>query len=273
MGNIILVSFADTKYRPTADRLRKEAVDFAIFSSINIPSEKDFDNIYRKKNWFRLQQKGMGYWMWKSYVVKKFYDELEEGDILFYIDAGCVLNKEGKKRFNEYIKLVAESNTGILVFQQNEHIEKYNTKADVFHFFECLDRKDITDTPQLYAGSFFIQKRTTNDRIVSMMYDICHNHFGLLSDNPSVCDNFPGFQRHKYDQSIFSVLIKLNNPVILSSEETYTSGSWDELREYPILSKRLKIFKKKSLIRHRLTFVYRRLLELLVKKNIIVFGV
>ena len=101
MGNIILVSFADTKFKPTADRLRKEAEGFGLFSSINILNENDFEGWYRKKYWFRLQQKGMGFWMWKSYVVKMYYDRLEDGDVIFYIDAGCVLNKEGKNRFNE----------------------------------------------------------------------------------------------------------------------------------------------------------------------------
>lgn len=270
MNNVIFVSFADTKFRPTAERIKKEAEDFCLFDSINIPSEKDFEKWYSHKYWFRLLQKGMGFWMWKSYIVKHYYNSLKEGDILFYIDAGCVLNIKGKDVFLEYVNQVKLSNSGILVFQQN-YKEKLYTKADVFDFLDA-NTQEFTDSYQIYAGCFFIQKRKTNDEIILRWYDICHNHFDLLSDNPSKIDNYDGFKFHRYDQSVFSVLVKKYNPVIHPIEETYPqSGNWEELVNYPILAKRLKVFDNRCKLIHKAKYPLRAILNYLVTHNFIRF--
>lgn len=271
MGSIFLVSFADSKFRPTAERLRKEAESFGVFSSINIPSEKDFDEWYRKKYWFRLMQKGMGFWMWKSYIVKKYYDTLLEGDILLYVDAGCVLNYNGIKRFTEYIDLVNSSPSGILAFMSPAHIERECTKADVLHYFGLNQDSEISKTGQLYAGAFFLRKNPVADELVDNWYGFCHNQFGLLSDNPSTIPNGSHFKFHRYDQSVFSILAKMKDAVILSTSETYTTGDWGVMSCYPILAKRLKEYSVKQKIIHRIKFPIRRILDYLVRNGIIRF--
>lgn len=271
MAKVILVSFADSKFSPTADRLRKEAEDFGFFFSINIPSEKEFDRWYRRKYWFRLLQKGMGFWMWKSYLVKKYYDQLDEGDILFYIDAGCVLNKNGIKRFNEYIKLVNDTASGIMVFQQGL-IEKQYTKADVFHYLDVETIENIINTGQIYAGAYMIKKGPIGKLLIDKVYETCHNRFDLLSNNPSKIPNYDAFVCHRYDQSIFSVVVKTFDPTILSANETYPSnGDWRSLEGYPIWSKRLKQYNKWYKILYRGKFAQRKMLDYLVRNNYIKF--
>ena len=270
MGKLVLLSFADSKYRPTGERLKKEAESFNMFTQINVLSEKDFDKWYLSKYKFRLMLKGLGFWMWKSYIVQKYYQTLEADDILLYIDAGCVINNNGKTVFSKYIDELKENKSGFLVFQQDK-IEKYWTKADVFDYLDA-NNPSITNTGQIYAGCFFVKKNPIADEIIMKWYDICHNHYRLLSDNPSVVKNPKGFIAHRYDQSIFSVLVKTVNPVIHLATETYVSDdNWESLNDYPIHVKRLKTMDKKLKLIHRIKLPLRRVLNYLVVKNIIKF--
>ena len=38
------------------------------------------------------QPRGGGYWIWKSHIIKKI-NEINDNDILIYLDAGCSINK------------------------------------------------------------------------------------------------------------------------------------------------------------------------------------
>lgn len=269
MGKLILLSFADSKFRPTGERLRNEAEIFGLFDSILIPSEKDFGIRYRKKYWFRLKQKGMGYWMWKSYLVKRTYESLNDDDILFYIDAGCVLNKEGINRFRDYINEVRSSNSGILAFQMKLKERAYS-KADLISFLN-LEEDEILNSGQLYAGCFFIRKGIVGDMFVSQWFDICHNHFDLLSDSPSRKTNDLEFVCHKFDQSVFSLLAKQYNPTIHSADETYSSDGWSKLKDYPIQARRLKVYSPAYKWIHKISYPSRLLLDYMVKHRIVSF--
>ena len=60
---------------------------------------------------------------------------MKDGDILWYMDAGCTLHKSGMTRFLEYIKMVHESPSGILSFRMS-YKQKTWTKMDVLELFD-----------------------------------------------------------------------------------------------------------------------------------------
>ena len=51
-----------------------------------------------------------------------------------------------------------------MFFQLREEF-KY-TKSDLLEYFECLNKKEITHTPQYWAGSFFIKKDLKSERFL-----------------------------------------------------------------------------------------------------------
>lgn len=103
------------------ERIKVEAINTEFFDTVNCVKEFDLPIMYRLKNIFVLNRftRGFGYWMWKSYVTKRLLAKIEEGDILFYADAGCTLNKEGKDRFNEYVDMLLKSEFSSLSFQMD----------------------------------------------------------------------------------------------------------------------------------------------------------
>lgn len=255
---IYFLSFADTKCVPMLKRIRQEANDSNFFDIIKTYNEKSFDKKYRKKyrNRFKLIR-GYGYWMWKSYLVKRELENMSNDDILVYMDAGCTINKNGAKRFYEYISYVKETKCGVLAFLQESFIENVYTKSDIFNYIGCLNNKNITDTPQFWAGAFIIRKCDHSVSFINKWYDLCHNHFDLITDSPSLINNSSNFIENRHDQSAFSVLLKLfYKPYIISYRENFTYGDFHkDLNIYPIWATRRKSFtwwgfRKMILLKH-----------------------
>ena len=59
--------------------------------------KKDSEFWVKHGNFIENNKRGYGYWLWKSYIVKKQLELMKEGDILLYADSGCVMNMNGKK--------------------------------------------------------------------------------------------------------------------------------------------------------------------------------
>jgi len=252
-SKINFVSFADKRYKPSLDRLRDELSKFKNIDSIYLFDDSSFDKEYRKIYKDRFSDKGFGFWMWKSYFVKKVLLNLNDGDYLIYCDAGCKLNFQGEQRLMEYLDIVIENETGILLFKQDGDNEKCWTKGDLFEYFSVTQDREITDTPQMFAGIIIIRKNELSKRFVNEWFNICHNHYDLLNDKPSKVVNFAEFIQHRYDQSVISVLSKIYKCAILPLTEVRSiNGDWSDYTNIPILVTRSKQMGKKDSLKYKL---------------------
>lgn len=239
VDRIVFMSFADSKYAPMLKRIKTEALNSHFFSEVRTFSEKDFEKDYKKKYKERFKLRGFGYWMWKSYMVRRMLKKMKDNDILVYSDSGCTINANAKKRFEDYISYVKQVQSGILVFAQMELLESAYTKADIFAYAGCLNDSSITSTPQFWGGIFIIRKCQQSVEFVEKWYDLCHNHFSLITDEPSKIKNFPDFIENRHDQSALSVLVKTYKPYIVDDREKYTTGSFHkELTLFPFWATR-----------------------------------
>jgi hypothetical protein len=200
---IHLVSFGNESYYNALERLLHESNPFPIS---NVCLYKDTDLVKYKDFWERHQdfiltnKRGYGYWIWKPYIVLYTLSQLKEGDILWYVDAGCSLIPTGMKRFLEYIDIVKTNESGILSFQMS-YLTKAWTKMDVLNLFDS----SLYNTGQLTACTFFLRKCENTVRLVNEWYELCCQYH-LVNDEPSILPNDDTFQEHRHDQSIFSLL-------------------------------------------------------------------
>lgn len=156
MRKIVLLSFANTDYSDSLVRLKKETEAFP-FDKRFFLTEKDLQPELRKKiHWFK-HRRGYGYWRWKGFIIYNQLQELEDDDILVYSDAGNVFNCKGIPRFLEYIKMLDNSTSGILAFQEI-YKEKVYTKADLFEFLNVNKEDPIIESNQLLSGCIFLKK-------------------------------------------------------------------------------------------------------------------
>ena len=154
-NKITLLSFGTKNLIKSASRLRKQAKNFKIYDNVKIFNEDDIlsddKKILQIKN-LSKNSKGYGFWFWKPFLILKHIKELNEGDILHYMDLGCHLNPRGIKRFKQYIDIVNRASKGILAFQyyssnSDPHLkinypirkESMYTKSDLLNFFSVLE--------------------------------------------------------------------------------------------------------------------------------------
>lgn len=222
--NIVLISFANARFKPTLIRLQNEVNELKFITSSYYFTEKDLDKEFRRNFNPSIYRRGYGYWKWKPYLSKKVMDKLETDDILIWCDAGVALNTKADNNFNYYIELVSQSKSGILAFQ-DIHIERLYNKADCLAYFGVLSNPKITDTPQYWAGCWMLKKTEKSVELLNRWYNAIMDDFDLITDKKSRLPNFPKFIDHRHDQSVFSILLKQYDIECVSYSEAIAKNS------------------------------------------------
>ena len=235
MTNIHLISFGCDKYTKSKIRLYNEAKKTEWFKTITIytPGDIDIEFKNKHKNIFKYP-KGYGYWIWKNYFIKKKLNEIDDNDILLYIDSGCTINKDAEKRFFEYIELINNSDKDILSFQL-PFMESHWTINEIFELFNITENDDNYNSKQLIGGIRFFKKTNNSLKLIDELYNIIDNNDELITDNFNKIQKNKNFKENRHDQSMISVFLKKNNASIIIDDETYPYN-----KNYPIYAARLR---------------------------------
>ena len=209
--NIYLCAFANIELMPSIIRFYNQAKESNFFDNIfiyneyNLPKDEKFETLLSHK---LVPSRGFGYWCWKPFIILKTLENLKDGDILVYADVGCHINKEGEKRFYEYLDIVIEHKA---LCYKSHWVEAHYTKADLFNYFDKLKDKNITDTSMRPATICIFEKNDINLEFVNKWLQVFYDDFSLVDDTPSKLTNLDGFIEHRHDQSVFSILSKIYN--------------------------------------------------------------
>lgn len=97
------LSFADSRMSAALERLGRQAEALDFFDEITLFTEHDLSAEFtsRMGRYLTPSCRGFGYWSWKPWVIHHVLQEMEEGDRLLYLDAGCHINANGTERFRE----------------------------------------------------------------------------------------------------------------------------------------------------------------------------
>ena len=236
-SKIYFCTFADSRLQPSLNRIRKEAKISGFFDKLFIFNEFNLNKEFKKKfkDVLKYNVRGYGYWIWKVSIIQDVLSKLEEGDFLLYTDVGCTINKRGRDRFQDYIRLVSVSELGILaVTLEDSLLERRYTKGDLFDYFKVRNVESIYNTPQLQAGVILIRKNKNADAFLKHWHESYEQDISLVNDEASKKPNFSDFIEHRHDQSVFSVLFKLNNKgVTIPLNEVWVKNPEDfELIKY-----------------------------------------
>jgi hypothetical protein len=202
--NITLINYANKGYEVAKQKLRNTALTIGNINNIIEYTYKDIDKVFLDDNKeIFAESRGAGLWLWKPYFILKTLNTLKDGEFLMYCDTAIKFVSS----IDNYINNMKGS---ILLFQHSDNwVEKEWTKADIFVHFNCKDNKEITNTKQLDASHSIWKKDDKSIEFVSEWLNLCKNkHF--IDDSPSIEPNFEGFHENRHDQSILSVLAKLN---------------------------------------------------------------
>ena len=199
---IICINYANDKFTKQQRYNNITAKFFGDFDKIISYSQNDIDTSFRDEHKDILKQDiGGGYWLWKSYFIKKTMDEINYGDFLFYCDSGAIFLNSVKKMIQEFEQL----RQPVLGFQL-PLIEKQWTKKETFVIMDAL-KEEFLNSPQLCASYIFIKKNDKSIKFVNDFLSFCINEKALI-DKIFDYTNDEKFVHHRHDQSIFSLLYK-----------------------------------------------------------------
>lgn len=196
-----LVSCATEEFYKKQKVLNESALKFGIDKVFSYTDKMIEETDFYKNNKTILDQKkapGYGYSIWKPYIILEVMNKMEEGDILFYVDAGVEIISAVQPLVDLCIK-----NEGILLFNA-VNICKFWTKRDCFIEMDC-DNEKYWNSNQIMGG---YQVYIKSPRVIQFLQeDLMYVQIPhLIDDSLSIEPNFGGFVRHSHDQSVLSNL-------------------------------------------------------------------
>jgi hypothetical protein len=240
---IRLLTFASVNYEQSLKRFRNQAEKSNLFDQILTYTENDLPHEFMVEfgDALRENKRGFGYWIWKPYLVFKELSKCEPDDILIYLDAGFVIRKN-EKWFRYYLSKLLESPNDTLGFvkpfnhelngKKNYYLESNWTKGDVIDYFGVRNNEAIIASPQVISGILFLQKSEKSTKLMQEWWTISSQNFRLLTDEDSFSPNFSGFIENRHDQSILSMLFKINNVKTLPTSEVEGDTAFFGMRPF-----------------------------------------
>lgn len=239
-SNVRFITFADgDKY--TFDRIVREAEDSGFFKEIFAYSKKDlYHSSFHSshQDFIKNNPRGYGYWIWKPFLIYQNLKELNDNDILVYLDSGSTINPQGYKRLAEYYEMIgANKKTNMIVFRI-KYDDKDWIKMDCLKNvlgkmgrLDALKNVVLSGTPNdktRCAGMSIFKKTPETLFFASTWYNLCCNYHNI-DDTPSIESNFPNFKEHRHDQSVFSILSKVFDCMVV--DDNYSDDKDDFLLE------------------------------------------
>jgi len=253
------ISFASPKMKLALDKIIKQSVKMNYFDEI-IPYTIDnlsakFVQRYSEK--LDDNVRGFGYWSWKPEIIKQTLAQMNDGDQLLYLDAGCNLNRHGKKRLAQYFDMLSQD-VPLVTFINDTEDTVFNDKnvklpdwplknwikGDLIDYFNIREQHTILDQQVFFAGILFLQKGKISENFIDQWEETIRTSWSFVDDSPSSSPNLKNFIEHRHDQAIFSVLCNLY-PIhkISGCEVVYPKikgrgGDWKKLKSFPIHARR-----------------------------------
>ena len=173
------------------------------YTEIDLKLDKEFWN--KHKMFITTNKRGYGYWLWKSYIIKKTMKLMSEGDILLYLDCGCEIDIRKKPKMIELFDIVKKD---YIVGSQTCNEQGWNKMDLLLHL--DMNKPQYLITKQRQGGTNMFILNTQTKQLVDEWYSISCNYH-MIDDSPSIAPNLPCFKEHRHDQSIFSLLTKKYN--------------------------------------------------------------
>lgn len=221
--NIHFITYGDTKYEVSKQRLINQAQQLNIFKTIQGFGRDNLTTEFKQKyNDILNKQRGGGYWLWKLDILQQTFDNIDDGDFVVYLDAGCNLNKYGLQRFYDYINMFENTDYGILSFQMYDQLEKYWTTQEILTYFNCKYDNNIIENGQ-YLGGVLILRKNSHSKLFLQIFKQCIEYDKyLITDTYNNNGNqMSYFKDNRHDQSITSIIRKQIGSIIIPKDESW----------------------------------------------------
>jgi|15BtaG_2_1085339.scaffolds.fasta_scaffold01540_6 hypothetical protein len=181
------------------------------FDAVIQYKKEDIDSLFYEKNKHILsQRRGAGYWLWKPYIIYKTLKRVDEGDVVFYSDAGSRFIK----KIDSIFEAIENEEFGVIAFEMaGSHKEnEYCRKSVVKKILGEVE--SVYNTDQRMASFVVTRKCDSSLKKIETWLNLCQET-DIILDKPLEDQEFKEFKDHRHDQAIWSLLTKKLNILTL----------------------------------------------------------
>lgn len=208
----ILINYADQKYNPAR---RWNSISGKIYGGFDVVYQfkpEDIDSDFRRENQSVLSEKrGNGLWLWKPYFINRVLKECSDGDMIFYCDAGALFVRSLSPIWSSLSKETPFFVCDIPLIESNW------TKPECFDIMGC-DEDSVKFSNQIIGTYFAFLVTDSTRKFIAEWLKYCsdprlimpagyYTKEAVMNIPPDMGRNFVA---HREDQSIFSLLCKMN---------------------------------------------------------------
>ena len=198
---INLVTYSNDKYKKQQQKLASQAK--LVFDGVYVYGEKWLrkTNFYKKNKNILDEPRGAGYWLWKPYIILETFKQIDEGDVVLYIDSSDTFKDNVVTFLTNFFK----SSEKELILTSGAFPQKDWTKRDCFILMDC-DSSEYHNVIQLEAGILCFRKSAKTTELLQEWLEFCQNE-NILTDIKNIKgDNYENFKDHRHDQSVLTNL-------------------------------------------------------------------
>lgn len=225
---VVLTNLSNKLYEESRFRLNDSARKHGIseISSFDFEDLKKY-SFYQKNKKILDAPKGIGYWLWKPFIILETMKNISEGDVIVYSDCGI----EIIENLDPLITICKEQKP-VLLFANENLKNKFWTKRDCFVLMDC-DSKKYWNGLQADAAFSLFRKSAESIRFLNDWLAYCTDE-RVLTSMPNVCGrkNFFGFKEHRWDQSVLSLLAIKHNIELFRTPTQF--GNHYKMPEYRV---------------------------------------
>jgi hypothetical protein len=196
------ISFASRDFYKSQERLAGELTGTGFFKRVISYKQTDLngtDFLAKHRQFIVKNRRGFGCWIWKPYIIGRALASLEEGEYLYYSDAGCTFETGGQPYMEDFISRVESSQQPVHVVTCSEFTIGQLCKADV------LDER-YANCREVEANRIIIRKCAESVDFIEKWIALASDYHNI-DDSPSVrAAERAEFIEHRHDQSLFSIL-------------------------------------------------------------------
>jgi len=196
-STIVHVTFGTFEFTQSLDLLARSARDFGVCDiRIYRPDSPTVKRAIAENPTIMRQRRGAGYWLWKPYIILDVLEQVPDGTIVLYSDAGA-------SYISNPAPLLSLAQTRDIVLFDNRlpsWTQRMWTKRDCFVLRDA-DSPAHWDRRQLDAAFQLYRAGPRARAFVAELKEACKEP-RALTDLPNTCclPNFAEFCEHRHDQ-------------------------------------------------------------------------
>jgi hypothetical protein len=210
MSEFRYISFATPNYSRAARELRWTARRFNVRPYIYTPESPVVRQLRHVQADIMDQPRGAGFWLWKPAIILDALEACEDGDILLYTDVALHVIADLRPLIavaRDYPIVLFEQS---VVYRDASNIVPQSdwTKRDCFVLLDA-DNPNFWGSQMLWAGAQMYRNCDQSRAFVRALLKSSSDQ-RTLTDLPNTLGlpNIAGFQGHRHDQSVLSILAR-----------------------------------------------------------------